>query len=98
MRGKNKEARKEYALERTEVSNQRTPEEQLQLLDQKFGKGQGATRERLKLDMKIRGVYPTPIEEKKVEEEKAEVVVEQLEEQSVEDQDTESQYNKKGNK
>ena len=48
-----KEARKERALERIEMSNQRTPEEQLQRLDDMFGEGQGASKERLKLAMKI---------------------------------------------
>ena len=52
-RRKNKEAKKERALERLEVTSIRTPEEQLSRLDMKFGKGLGATKERKKLAKRI---------------------------------------------
>lgn len=48
-----REARKERALERLETTSIRTPEEQLSLLDLKFGKGLGATKERAKLAKRI---------------------------------------------
>ena len=48
-----KEARKERAMERLEVTSIRTPEEQLSFLDLKFGKGLRATKERTKLAKRI---------------------------------------------
>lgn len=50
---KGKEERRERANERAEVAANRTPEEQLKRLDQKFGKDQGASKERLKLKKRI---------------------------------------------
>jgi hypothetical protein len=52
-KSKGKEGRKERALERAEVAAQRTPEDQLHRLDRMFGKGQGAAKERLKLQKRI---------------------------------------------
>jgi len=64
-RRKNKEAKKERALERLEVTSQRTPEEQTKRLDMKFGKGLGAKKERAKLARRIEDRKNAPV---KVEE------------------------------
>lgn len=44
-----KAIRKKNATERQEVSNKRTPQEQLERLDWKLGDGKGAAKERAKL-------------------------------------------------
>lgn len=50
---RHKRARKEKAIERNERSSKRTPQEQLNLLDHRLGRGIGATRERTKLIRKL---------------------------------------------
>jgi len=50
---KPKEQKQEEAKKRSESSNNRTPEEQLRRLDEKFGVGIGATKERARLRYKI---------------------------------------------
>ena len=45
--------KKERALERQEVASKRTPQEQLARLDKMFGEGQGARKERAKLNKRI---------------------------------------------
>ena len=47
------EEKKAYADQRTADRNNRTPQQQLALLDQRLGKGQGATRERERLHKQI---------------------------------------------
>ena len=44
-----KDKRREEALERQEARNQRTNKQQLEWLDEKLGKGQGAVKERKRL-------------------------------------------------
>lgn len=90
-----KEARKERALERLEVSSQRTPEEQLSRLDQMFGEGQGAAKERAKLARRIEDRNRTATQVKKEEPSTEEA---QPEVQLEVSQDTETQYRKKGKK
>ncbi len=46
--------RKKRATERLNVSSKRTPEEQLKRLDEMFGVGNGAQKEREKLAKKIK--------------------------------------------
>lgn len=92
-RSKGKEARKERALERTEVSSQRTPEEQLQRLDHMFGDGQGAAKERMKLAKKIDERNRLATQANKKVEEKPELPKDQPE-----NEDTEPQHRKKSSK
>ena len=49
------EARKARALDRQAARATRTPQQQLDRLDAKFGKGQGAKRERARLNAQIQG-------------------------------------------
>jgi hypothetical protein len=65
-----KDLRKKYADERLAVTSIRTPEEQLKRLDQKYGIGKGAQKEREKLAKRIRDRSVEKIETPK--EEKAE--------------------------
>jgi hypothetical protein len=44
-----KDDRRERAIERQEARAKRTPQEQLKLLDDRFGEGKGATKERARL-------------------------------------------------
>ena len=46
---KTKEQKKQEAKERQEKYNQLTPRQKLEYLDKKYGKDQGATKERIKL-------------------------------------------------
>jgi len=48
-----KPERVQRAQERTEVATKRTPQEQLKRLDEKFGEGKGAVKERAKLARRI---------------------------------------------
>ena len=48
-------ARREAAQERAEVRANRSPQEQLATLDKRLGKGQGAKRERARLQALIDG-------------------------------------------
>lgn len=48
-----KDLRKKYADERLAVTSNRTPEEQLKRLDEKYGEGEGAQKERAKLARRI---------------------------------------------
>lgn len=48
-----KEQRQATAMKLIEQRAQRTPQQQLELLDQKFGKGQGAKKERARLNKMI---------------------------------------------
>lgn len=48
-KGRNKRARKERAEGRIELRKNRSPKDQLNLLDRRLGRGIGATRERTKL-------------------------------------------------
>lgn len=50
-----KEIRRKEAQERAEVRAQRSPQEQLAILDKRLGKGQGAQRERARLQSIIEG-------------------------------------------
>lgn len=47
------ETRRQEAQERAEVRAQRSPQEQLAVLDKRLGKGQGAARERARLQKLI---------------------------------------------
>ena len=47
------ELRKKFALERKEITDKRSPQDQLERLDFLFGEGKGATKERAKLVKKI---------------------------------------------
>lgn len=79
MTGENKkDAKKERALERLEVTSQRTSEEQLVRLDQMFGSGQGAIKERAKLLKRIEERNKVPHQDDKTE------VVEQTQPQNIE--------------
>jgi hypothetical protein len=49
MKKYSKEYRKEKASQREEERKNRTPEEQLRLLDERLGKGIGASKERKRL-------------------------------------------------
>ena len=49
----NKAQRIERVLVRQEERTKRSPEQQLQLLDKRLGKGVGATKERMKLKIQI---------------------------------------------
>ena len=51
---KNKEQKREEAKERRKIRNNRSPQEQLRLLDKKYGKGLGSRKERLRLSEKIK--------------------------------------------
>lgn len=51
-----KNRRREEAEERQEEYNNRTPKEQLDLLDKKLGEGKGAVKERIELLAKLRAV------------------------------------------
>ena len=51
---KHKDIKYEEAQNRQEKRNKITPEEQLSLLDQKFGKNTGAVRERTRLNKLIK--------------------------------------------
>jgi hypothetical protein len=64
---KGREERRERANERAEVAANRTPEEQLKRLDQKFGKDQGASKERLKLKKRIEERNRISVQAKKKE-------------------------------
>jgi hypothetical protein len=44
-----KDDRRKRATERQEVRAKRTPQEQIKLLDDRFGDGKGATKERVRL-------------------------------------------------
>jgi hypothetical protein len=52
--GKRINERRQQAAERQEARNKRSNLEQLKILDQKFGEGLGATRERLRLRSEIK--------------------------------------------
>lgn len=67
-RAAKQEAKKQLALSNKESREQRTPEQQLALLDKKFGKGQGAQRERARLlkqieDRKTKKKAKDPVKE-----------------------------------
>ena len=49
-----KAIRQEQALERQEKSDKKTAEQRLAQLDKLFGKGQGAQRERARLEKEVR--------------------------------------------
>jgi len=59
-----KDLRKKYADERLAVTSNRTPEEQLKRLDEKYGEGKGAQKERAKLAKRISDMAAAPKEEK----------------------------------
>ncbi len=50
---KNNTARHTQAVARQADRNQRTPEEQVEVLDARLGKGRGATRERTRLAARV---------------------------------------------
>jgi len=52
-RVKGKQERVERAKERAEIAAKRTPQEQLKRLDEMFGEGRGAAKERAKLAKRI---------------------------------------------
>lgn len=54
-----KKLRQKLALEREEVTSNRTPQEQLDRLDAKFGKGNGASKERARLEKKLKDSVET---------------------------------------
>jgi len=56
--------RRTRAAERTELSNGRTPEQQLAELDKRLGKGVGATRERARLTALLKTEKPTKAKKK----------------------------------
>lgn len=62
-----KNTNKKFALERQEVSGNRTPQEQLERLDMKFGVGNGAKKERAKLAKRIRDAEEAKLNQKKSE-------------------------------
>lgn len=52
-------AKKRGALERQQEAERRSPEEQLRRLDEKFGVGQGAQKERARLERLVKGTCST---------------------------------------
>lgn len=68
------ELRKKRAAERLAVSSNRTPEEQLKRLDDMFGVGKGAQKEREKLAKRIgdRDIKAESLKEEKAESPKEE--------------------------
>lgn len=48
-----KDDRRKRATERQEMRAKRTPQEQLRILDERFGEGKGATKERARLQAVI---------------------------------------------
>lgn len=51
--GLGKENRRKAAIERQEAANNRSAKEQLARLDELFGKGQGAKKERARLESRL---------------------------------------------
>jgi dTMP kinase len=79
---RNKERRKASAKERAEATTNRTPQEQLKRLDTMFGDGQGAQKERAKLQRRIEEQSRAKVEAAKKKEaakEKEEVKEEKVE-------------------
>jgi len=62
---KNRNQRQEEAKQRIDLRNQRSPEEQLRLLDNKLGTGKGAKKERARLIEQISSKKNTNVSKKK---------------------------------
>jgi ribosomal protein S12 methylthiotransferase accessory factor YcaO len=65
-----KDDRRRRAVERQEVRAKRTPQEQLKLLDDRFGEGKGATKERASLKAAIEEVEKAKQDEQEKKEKK----------------------------
>jgi hypothetical protein len=65
-----KDDRRRRAAERQEVRAKRTPQEQLKLLDDRFGEGKGATKERERLKAAIEEVEKAKQDEQEKKEKK----------------------------
>jgi dTMP kinase len=81
-KSRNRECRRERAKERFEETSKRTPQEQLKRLDLMFGEGQGAQKERAKLQRRIEEQSRARVEaakKKEVAKEEEEVKEEKVE-------------------
>jgi len=61
LRKDGKEDRQKEAKERQEAYNKLTATQKLAKLDTKYGKGQGATKERAKIQAKAKTTEPKPV-------------------------------------
>lgn len=67
-----KDDRRKRAMERQEARAQRTPQEQLRILDERFGEGRGAAKERAKLKARIEASEQAKQAEREKKEKKSE--------------------------